>query len=565
MPHTTPVTIKLLLNTSWLLLTLSSSLLNATSAFTDAEIFHGERLFLETRFAYLFYGYLGKDGDVNVPLKHGDPKLEKTYRFFGLPPYQIPFAESPFKGTSFSCRTCHMVDEHVKQKELGMRNYADFASKSPVTERDDNRNVTVRNSPILIGTSINHDNFLLHFDGEFSTMEDLIVGTMTGRNLGWKPTEKEIALEHICRVINEDNGKDNSAKDFGELSYKEVFLGKDKDGKLLPEEYLINEENRFDISKSPCNKIIEGVTLLIKEYVVDLQFSKDEVNLSPYDLFLLTNNLPSAPADDETDKEYSSRLLSLIEELRTSKKLKFISKNPNTENGGFQFHDQAFKFGEIELKGLEIFFNRATTQSKGVGNCTSCHPPPHFTDFGFHNIGITQVEYEAIHGPGSFQRLKIPSYKERNEQANLYLPATTIHPTREGMFRRAPSKENALEVDLGAWNIFFNEDYPKPQEKLYKLICSENEHCKTEDQALMRSIARFKTPSLRNLGHSAPYMHNGQISDLHAVLAFYVTATLNDRNQKIRNPDQELSKIKITPNDIEPLVRFLISLYEDYQ
>ena len=250
-----------------------------------------------------------------------------------------------------------MVDEHVTQKELGMRNYADFASKSPVTERDDNRNVTVRNSPILVGSGIPRDNFLLHSDGEFSTMEDLIIGTLTGRNLGWKPTEKDIAFEHICRVIKEDNGKDSIAIDFGELSYKEVFLGKDKDGNLLPEEYLISEKNRFDITKSPCNKIIEGVTLLIKEYVVDLQFAKDEVNLSPYDLFLLTNNLPSAPEEDEADKEYSSRLLSLIEELRSSKKLKFISKNPNTETGGFQFHDQAFKFGEIELKGLEIFLS----------------------------------------------------------------------------------------------------------------------------------------------------------------------------------------------------------------
>lgn len=59
-------------------------------------------------------------------------------------------------------------------------------------------------------------------------------------------------------------------------------------------------------------------------------------------------------------------------------------------------------------------------------------------------------------------------------------------------------------------------------------------------------------------------MHNGQISDLHAVISFYLSTSFNNRSGKIRNPDPELAKININPKDIEPLVRFLISLYEDY-
>ena len=59
-------------------------------------------------------------------------------------------------------------------------------------------------------------------------------------------------------------------------------------------------------------------------------------------------------------------------------------------------------------------------------------------------------------------------------------------------------------------------------------------------------------------------MHNGQISDLHASVAFYLAASANSRGGTIRNADPELREIRITPKDLEPLVRFLISLYEDY-
>ncbi|MDE0612537.1 MAG: hypothetical protein OXH88_07595 [Gammaproteobacteria bacterium] len=60
-------------------------------------------------------------------------------------------------------------------------------------------------------------------------------------------------------------------------------------------------------------------------------------------------------------------------------------------------------------------------------------------------------------------------------------------------------------------------------------------------------------------------MHNGQISDLHASVAFYIAASASSRNGTIRNADPELRDIRITPNDIQPLVSFLISLYEDYE
>ena len=530
-----------------------------------AEVFHGERLFLETRFAQRFHDFVSRGGGINEPLGQGDPKLEKTYRFFGLPPYQIPFAPGPFEGSSYNCRTCHLVDEHVGQQELGMRAYNDFASRSPLPERDDGQSVTARNSPVLVGSLAPRDPFLLHLDGEFASARELIIATLTGRNLGWLPDEGDLAARHACEVIREDDGTGALAEEFGGLAYFEVFSGISASGEALPEEHRIAAMLRMNVFESSCGEILVGVAKLIEHYLDDLKFSAEADILSPYDLFLSINALPNRPDEGESDGDYSDRLLARINVLDEGGELQFVERNPATEDGGFRFHDPPYRFGEVELQGLRVFFNREPVPGRGAGNCGSCHAAPHFTDFDFHNIGITQVEYEAIHGQGSFWKLLIPTVEQRNEQADVYLPATAAHPDRRGMFRRPASESDPMATDLGAWNIFMNEDYPTPQKPLHRSFCQNGTGCKTADQALERSIAAFKTPTLRDLGHSAPYMHNGQISDLHASVAFYIAASASSRNGAVRNADPELQKVRIAPNDIEPLVRFLIALYEDYE
>ena len=545
-----------------LFLTLFSPTITADT--DPAEVVFGERLFLETRFSEYFYQFINNGGDYNQPLDNGDPQLDKTYRFFGLPPYQIPFADSPFKGTSYSCRTCHMVDEHADQKELGMRTYADYSSRSPVSKRSDLETTTVRNSPVLVDSAIQRTNFLLHADGEFSTLSELIIGTLTDRNFGWLPGENTLAKEHICNVVKQDNGNSDIASEFGGFSYQEIFSGKTNQNTQLPSEYLIEEQFRLDIKNSSCEKILLSLASLIEIYIDDLRFAKDETILSPYDTFLKINNLPLTPNDNEDDDQYSLRLLSSIESLEKNNKLKFVTANKNTEDGSFQFHDQVYQFSDVELEGLKVFFSKSENSDSSSGNCIACHPAPHFTDFKFHNIGVTQVEYDAIHGMNSFNKLPIPNLRARDENSEIYLPATHAHPNRQGIFRKVASKSDTSYVDLGAWNILFNSDYPNPQDKLYAMFCDQENPCKSKDVALMRSLATFKTPTLRNLGHSAPYMHNGQVSDLHAAIGFYINISNNSAVGSIRNSDHELNNMAINNEDIQPLVQFLISLYEDY-
>ena len=530
-----------------------------------AEILIGERLFLEQRFSHFYYLNSKDQKNLNSPLQHGDPTLNKTVRFFGLPPYQIPFEDSPFKDGTYSCRSCHMVDEHLNQKELGMRGYADFASRSPISIRDGNNSLTVRNSPVLVSSTPSRENFILHFDGEFSTTKDLIIGTLTDGNLGWNKKEYKIAKEHICNVIKNDDGNEYFSNGISNFSYSELFSGSTSSGDQLPTEYLTDEDLHINVQTSSCDVILQQIAIYIEMYIDDLSFANDEEIISPYDQFLKINHLPSQPLANESDQAYSQRLLELIHKLESQDKIKFVTKNPNTEDGNFKYHDQIYKFTEQELIGLKIFFNQSSTASTANGNCVACHPAPHFSDFGLHNTGITQIEYEAIHGQKSFLTLPIPTLLERNNNADSYLPATQNNPERLGVFRQAATQESEMYTDLGAWNIIFNDDFPKPQSALRNLICINNNDCNTNDKILNLAIATFKTPTIRNLGHSAPYMHNGQISDLHAIIGFYVAASASSRQGLIRNPDDEMKAINISINDIQPLVNFLISLYEDYE
>ena len=103
----------------------------------------GERLFLETRFAE----FLARNAtDVNAPLAAGDPAVATTETTGASLP-------GPFAGASLNCRSCHLVDEQLAASGGGMRTYADFARRSPISAREDGHETAVRNSPPLVNAS----------------------------------------------------------------------------------------------------------------------------------------------------------------------------------------------------------------------------------------------------------------------------------------------------------------------------------------------------------------------------------------------------------------------------
>lgn len=501
----------------------------------------------------------------------GDPVMtltETTGPGQGLP--------GPFAGLSMNCRACHLVDEHVGAAGGGMRTYGDFARRSPIPARAEDGHLTApRNSPPLVNASLARTGgTLFHFDGEFSTMTGLTAATFTGRNFGWVPGEKAQAIAHVARIVREDDGTGPLAQEFGGLPLAVMLTGS---GQPIPNEFRLPLAFRVNVARATDQEIFDGVVRLVAAYVEQLAFSQDEAghfNLSPFNVFLASNSLPRKPEANESPLDYSRRLRTLIAARQQAGALIFVSGNPNTTDGRFKFHDQTFRFGPEELAGLNIFLAEPAAlppapreiASGGIGNCIACHAAPNFTDFNLHNTGTTQAEYDTIHGTGQFARLAIPNLADRTANPERYLPATHAHPSYQEPFRAVPSAANPSLTDLGVWNIFANPDMPEPQDTIRAMLCDGQQPCSTSEGILLdRAIARFKTPGLRDLGHSAPYMHNGQFETLHDIVRFYRDASAQTRAGTLRNGAAQLQGIALTNGDLSPLVAFLQSLNEDYE
>src|SRR5262249_53881923 len=146
---------------------------------------------------------------------------------------------------------------------------------------------------------------------------------------------------------------------------------------------------------------------------------------------------------------------------------------------------------------------------------------------------------------------------------DAYLPATANHPDASETFRRAADANRALFADLGLWNVYLNPDMPNPQSNLKALVCAAGRDCSV-DQGLGSTIAQFKTPVLRDLEDSSPYLHNGSKLQLQDVVQFYINSSQLAHQGLLRNAPAEFQQMSLSPDDVNALVAFLISLTEDY-
>jgi hypothetical protein len=479
----------------------------------------------------------------------------------------------PFAGESINCRVCHMDVEHKGVPGGGGRNYSDFARRSPIPARDDGQTVTVRNAQQLINASLPRAGaFALHFDGEFATVEDLVKTTLTGRNFGWYPDERPLAVAHLARVIREDDGSGRLAQAFGGGSYAGILAGYDS---LLPRQEPIPVSRQLDVHRASDEQLLQVVVGFIADYVRSLTASQDEdgaFNLSPYDVFLRKNDLPVAPRRGETPARYARRLARRVARLRAPV---FVDE----ADGRFELHEQAFRFGSEELAGLRTFLARHPKKGAGrrerarggVGNCAACHPPPVFSDFGFHNTGVSQREYDALHGEGAFAALVVPDLATRNADPGTWLPPSAAHPRAPAPFRAVPSADRPGVTDLGLWNVYANPDVGDAgrEAAVRVAICASlgRRDCRRRSPArlLEAAIALFKTPGLRDLSHADPYLHDGSRDTLADVVRFYVDSATLARAGRLRNGSAELRGMALTEADVGPLAAFLHALNEDFE
>jgi cytochrome c peroxidase len=516
------------------------------------EVALGERLFMETRFAQFFAAHA--NGDANATLVDGDLVLAASVT---TSDQSMP---GPFAGLSMNCRACHLVAEH-RANGKGNRSYSDFARRSPIPSRDDGRKLTARNSQPLVNALVSREcDVFLHNDGEFGSGTDLVKGTFTGRNFGWLARERPEALRHIAHIIREDNGRGQLALEFGGYPYRKVFAGSSSE---IAEDYLVGQEFRIDVLTASDGEILDAIARAVESYMRSLRYSRDErleYDSSPYDVFLEKNKLPRRPTPGQSTRYYIRYLLTMLDDV---KEPRYVTSADRC----FKTLKQDFHFGPLELAGMKLFFsrsdNRATPSGRSVGNCVACHAPPHFSDFAFHNTGASQEEYDSIHGPGAFTKLFVPELGQRATNFEAWLPATSNHPRAVGSLCEIPSADFPGRADLGLWNVFANPDHAAIQPALLRLF--PGGHNPEPSLLLPQTIGLFKTPTLRGLAMSPPYLHTGQKDSLEDVVKFYKKSATLARAGALRNGAAELAEIHLQDDDVAPLAAFLRALNEDYE
>jgi cytochrome c peroxidase len=169
----------------------------------------------------------------------------------------------------------------------------------------------------------------------------------------------------------------------------------------------------------------------------------------------------------------------------------------------WRFGGDAAALSEVERAGFELF--------AGKGRCTACHRVGErealFTDHGFHNTGI-----------GWRRAFGTPEHTRVELAPGVY--AEVDRRTIES-FSEPPAN------DVGRYEITLD-----PKDRW-----------------------AYKTPSLRNVALTAPYMHDGSLPSLEAVVEFY------DRGG-VDNPEKSvlIAPLRLTADERVALVAFLRTL-----
>ena len=237
-------------------------------------------------------------------------------------------------------------------------------------------------------------------------------------------------------------------------------------------------------------------------------------------------------------------------------------------------------FRERELRGLNLFV--------GKGHCANCHSGPELTaasvsnaqrennlietmrmrdlqpamyDNGFYNIGVTPTTDDL--GRGGLG----PDGKPLSHSRQFAFEALGIDPNLGFNVQGAPIKDlqckdgstpgdsacilgvDDIETGLGFIEVCIDDG-------------TTDGKCDTDDTLLLTRVAAdgaFKTPGLRNVQLTAPYMHNGGFASLKEVVQFYNRGGNFCRTNK-DDLDPDIRALGMTNAEENDLVAFLIAL-----
>jgi cytochrome c peroxidase len=95
--------------------------------------------------------------------------------------------------------------------------------------------------------------------------------------------------------------------------------------------------------------------------------------------------------------------------------------------------------------------------------------------------------------------------------------------------------------------------------KVHVLGVTDNEKLSQSDAGTGQTYA-FRTPSLRNLRYTDPYMHSGKLQTVERVLEFYEDMSIADRLNPHVKPEQLdplVSRMNVNFKDIRQIAEFL--------
>jgi len=170
---------------------------------------------------------------------------------------------------------------------------------------------------------------------------------------------------------------------------------------------------------------------------------------------------------------------------------------------------------EDEASGLRLFISDA--------NCIICHNGPMFSDFGFHNVGTPQMKNELF---------------KRGRKLEQYLD--------QGR------KNGTTKVSESEFNCF--SEYNDAKDK----SCDELTYMITDGHA---TIGTFRTPGLRNVSKTAPYMHSGQYEALSDVIKHYNDPPL----VQLGDSDIRMLTFNLSEKEQQQLELFLRALDSDIE
>lgn len=161
-------------------------------------------------------------------------------------------------------------------------------------------------------------------------------------------------------------------------------------------------------------------------------------------------------------------------------------------------NNSAKHLSDQETLGLKLFIGKAM--------CIMCHNGPLFSNFEMHNIG------------------------------------TLTRSDKQFDWGRFEGARSVLDYEFNCRSEF-NDDKDKS--------CKELEFIKLNKK---HTVGSFKTPSIRNVSKTPPYMHDGRFNSLRQVIAHY--------NSPPKNPIGKLDNmiISLSENEVDALIAFLRSL-----